>query len=442
MRGADSSRTAFNVIRRIIICGLILTVGVAVMLVLTGMKKPPAEAEYQERVLRVAVTEVQPRNVDVVMTGYGTVQPIQVVNLAPEVSGRVAAIHARLEVGAVIPAGEVLFTIDTHDYAVAVDEAQAQLGQLENVALRLEKQLLLDRERLKTLARNRDLAHAEYARVRHLFEQNQVGAQSGVEAAEKAFNAMQDGYDQLAQAVALYPLHIAETRNSIEMARARLRMAENNLARCRVAAAFDARVVHYAVQEGQFVNRGASVLTLADDSRLEIHVPLDSRDARQWLRFSRSPVTPSTAWFTALEPVPCTIHWTEDDSGHNWQGTLHRVVQFSEETRTITVAVRLDADQARPLAQHSLPLVAGMFCRIDIPGRTMRMVMPLPRWAVSFENTVYRVRDSRLQTAPVEVARIEGETAFVASGLRPGDQIIRTRLVDPLENSLLEISLE
>ena len=34
---------------------------------------------------------------------------------------------------------------------------------------------------------------------------------------------------------------------------------------------------------------------------------------------------------------------------------------------------------------------------------------------------------------------IEGERALVSEGLAPGDRVIVTRLVDPLENALLEI---
>ncbi len=69
----------------------------------------------------------------------------------------------------------------------------------------------------------------------------------------------------------------------------------------------------------------------------------------------------------------------------------------------------------------------------------MENVYRLPRWAVSFSNTVYTVQNNRLKTVPVTVVRSQGEQTFVATGLTPGDRVITTRLVDPLENSLLEI---
>ena len=71
----------------------------------------------------------------------------------------------------------------------------------------------------------------------------------------------------------------------------------------------------------------------------------------------------------------------------------------------------------------------------------MRAVYRLPRQAVSFENKAYLVNaDNRLKTVDVRVERIEGEYVYVGQGLNPGDTVILTRLIDPLENALLEFA--
>ena len=80
-----------------------------------------------------------------------------------------------------------------------------------------------------------------------------------------------------------------------------------------------------------------------------------------------------------------------------------------------------------------------MFCSVDIPGKTLENVYRVLRWAVSFENTVYVSIDDRLKTVPVEIARSQGEDSLIAGGLNPGDRVIITRLVDPMENSKLTI---
>ena len=240
-----------------------------------------------------------------------------------------------------------------------------------------------------------------------------------VEAAEKAMLSVADQINQISQ--------VLET-------------AATNLERCEARAPFNARIKSVSLEKGQYVTPGQNVVTLADDSVLEILVPLDSRDARKWLRFREDKTNQKAAWFSSLEQVPCQISWTENNNGQTWDGRLHRVVKFDQQTRTLTVAVRVDAETAKKIKSLSLPLAEGMFCSVKIPGRTLHSVFQLPRQAVSFDNTVYIAVDNRLKTVPVKVARVEGENAYVADGLNAGDMVVTTRLIDPLENALLQIT--
>lgn len=435
-----AKRSVQNIIFRILTCIFILAIGIFGMNSLASLKKPPAAARNEEHALRVEAIRAQPDDAPVVITGYGEVHALKVVSISPAVSGTIVETHPRLDAGEIIPKGETLFRIDTRNYETAVKEARAAEMKWEYTIKRLEKRFAIDRQRLHTLQRNRDLAELEFHRFRNLFQKNQVGTRSGVEKAEQAFNAAMDQVDQLKQALALYPIQIKETLSSLASARARYSLAVVNLDRCTVVADFGARVKSVFIEQGQYVAPGGQALTLADDSTLEIHVPLDSRDARQWLQFNGSRKHGETAWFTGLEPVICSIRWTEAGDSHTWQGRLHRVVRFDRQTRTLTVAVRIDFHDASKKGTRGLPLVEGMFCCVDIPGKTLKNIYRLPSWAVSYKNTVYKIQDSRLKTVPVKVARVEGDTTIVSDGLQPGDLVVSTRLADPLENILLEVT--
>ncbi|MCP4680856.1 MAG: hypothetical protein GY864_00810 [Desulfobacterales bacterium] len=104
------------------------------------------------------------------------------------------------------------------------------------------------------------------------------------------------------------------------------------------------------------------------------------------------------------------------------------------------MAVKITAQNAMPNSIDSLPLVEGMFCLVEIPGRILTNVVRLPRWAVSFDNTVYISNNGRLKTRPVTVERVEGEDAYISEGLNPGTTVVTTRLIDPLENTRLTIN--
>jgi len=435
-------KTSVKVRTRVVLCVLILLLGLLGMFGLSSLKKPPGEVAPVETPLSVEAVEVAYEDVPVSITGYGEVRSLNVVSLAPEVAGKVVDIHPRLELGEIIPGGDLLFRIDPRDYEAAAKSARAVVRQWQGSIARLKKQFAIDRERLKTLERNRDLARAEFDRLRRLYQDDSVGTRSGVDAAERSANQAADAADQLGQAVLLYPIRIREAESSLAAAEANRITAEVNLERCEVRAPFRGRVKAVSLEKGQYVAPGQTVLTLADDSVLEILVPLDSRDARKWLRFDKELGREGTAWFRGLEPVQCEVRWTEDREEHVWSGRLHRVVKFDQQTRTLTVAIRIDAGGALSNDPKSLPLVEGMFCSVTIPGRTLEKVIRLPRWAVSFENTVYTSRENRLKTLPVKVDRIEGEEAFVSQGLHPGDIVVTTRLIDPLENTLLDVKLE
>lgn len=393
-----AKKPAMVVLISIVVSIIVLIVGILGMKMLASMKTPPAEAKNGERPLRVEAMQVKQEDIPVFITGYGEVKTFNVVPIAPEVTGKIVKIHSRLEAGEIIPKGEILFKIDPRDYMTVCKTG---------------------RDRLRILKRSQELAKKEYERVRVLFEKNSVGTQAGVEAAEKAMLSASDLTNQIAQ--------VLET-------------AETNLERCEVRAPFNARVKSVSLEKGQYVTPGQNVVILADDSVLEIQVPLDSRDAREWLRFNGEKADGKTAWFASLEQVLCKIRWTENNNGQTWDGQLHRVVKFDQQTRTLTVAVRVYAETAVKKNPQSLPLVEGMFCSVKIPGRTLNNVFRLPRQAVSFENTVHLAVDNRLKTVPVKVARMEGENVYVYGGLIAGDMIVTTRLIDPLENALLEIT--
>jgi multidrug efflux pump subunit AcrA (membrane-fusion protein) len=439
MGSMEKNQPKKHVMMRIVICTLIILSGWAGMNGLASLKQPPTEALTGERPIKVQVTTAQPGDYPVAITGYGEARALTVVTIAPEVSGRVVYTHPNLKTGQIIPLGDVLFRIDPSDYEAGLQEARAGVTQWQAVVARLKKQLAIDTQRLKTLARSAQLAKTEFERINRLFEADRVGTRSGVDQAERAYNSALDQADQISQAVSLYPLQIREAESNLASTRARLSMAETNLSRCTIASPFNSRIKSVALESGQFVSSGQNVLTLVDDTVLEIQVSLDSRDARQWLQFEQAVGRGPAAWFATLKPVECTIRWTEDKTGSAWTGILNRVVTFDQQTRTLSVAVRVNAQSAMADGDRSLPLVEGMFCTVDIPGRTMRDVYRLPRQAVNFENRAYLVNsDNRLKTVDVRVERIEGEYVYVGQGINPGDTVILTRLIDPLENVLLE----
>lgn len=394
----DKESMRATVIIRVVACLIILLIGFGGFKFLKGQKKAPGHAKQMEIPLRVQAAAATYKDVSVLIEAHGELRSIRMVEIAAEVAGSVVEVHPRLQTGEIIAEGELLFAIDDRDYRSDYES---------------------NKTRLAILKRDKELTAKELRRVRTLFEKNKVGTRAGVEKAEQAANNSADRLAQVQQAM---------TR------------AEIKLERCRVLAPFTCRITSKNIEKGQYVAPGKIVLGLADDSVLELEVPLDSRDAFEWLPFVESKhekPAASEAWFAAVKPMQCEVIWTEDEK-NKAMGVLNRVSSFDEKTRTVKVILQIDsrqfAKQNRPM-----PLVSGMFCRVAIPGGSMKQVVELPRWAVSFENSVYVIRDGRLETVAVEVRRVQDNKSYISKGLAQGDMVITTRLVNPLERSLVQV---
>lgn len=425
---------------RIILSIIILFLGIGAWLLLRALKEPPTPADIPPPKIKVDVKAVCPETAPVTIFGYGEVKALDSIALTPKVAGEVVYVHPDLEVGNVIPEGELLYRIDQRDYLAAKKQAMAQVDRLELTIKLLKRQFEQAQTRMETARRTRDIALEEFQRDVELLEEKDVGSRSMVNMTELNYQKAHDAFEQVEQAIELFPMRIQEAEIGLEATKAALEMASLSLERTEEYAPFNARIQHKQIELGQAVAPGVIVLMLANDAALEISVPLDSSDARLWLPFSKPEEPGPLNWFRDVKPVECTIKWTEDPENCQWTGTLHRVERFDPMSRTVPVAIRIDNKKAG-VATNGLPLVEGMYCSVEIPGTDIPDVFSLPRWAVSFDGFTYIAEGDRLKRRAVNVVRTQGEETYVDEGLSPGDLVVVTRLVDPLPGVLLEYEM-
>ncbi|MEN8190530.1 MAG: efflux RND transporter periplasmic adaptor subunit [Thermodesulfobacteriota bacterium] len=386
-----------SILMRIVIVILILGMAVAGLVALKKMKKPPPQVKRGERPIRVETITAAPTTAPVTIRANGELRSVRTVEIAAQVAGTVLEVHPRLFKGEIIEAGELLFRIDEREYQTDYKSS---------------------RSRLALLQRDLALAEKELARVENLLQKNKVGSIAGVEKAQRSVNSIGERLAQVEQSMA---------------------RAELNLERCLVRAPFRARITMKNIEQGTYVSPGKITLGLADDSVLELEVAMDSRDVLNWLEFEVDPASGKrNGWFGRPKPVSCRVTWTENPTNEG-VGTLDRIVDFDPRGRTVRAVILVDTTRDSK-NESQLPLVAGMYCSVAIPGRDLQDVVILPRSAVSFDNNVYLVRENRLITTPVTVARQEADSAYISHGIAAGDEVIVTRLISPLEQSLVQVA--
>lgn len=420
---------------RVALIAVILLIGVFGMKKLASLRKPPVRQRLQEPVYQAEAIRVAPEDVVVNLDGFGTVRSRRRVNISPEVSGRIIQHHSRLQVGEIVPQGEILFQIDPRDYEVALLQAKAEVDRLKAERERLRTSQQNDSKRLEIARRSSQLMESDFLRVKGLFEQDQVGTKAGVEQAERQFNQQREAVVILENALALYPTQLAENQARQQSAEAAHNKARVNLERATVKAEFTARIAFEDVEVDQVVSPGRNLVTLVDDSVLEIPVSLDSREAQRWLPFISS--AEGSAWFELESQPEVSVRWVQDNSDRDFLGRLIRVEDYDSSTRTIVVIVEIRAEDQVP---NAAPLVEGMFCRVQIPGRVAQSVYRLPASSVSHEGFVVRAKESRISTRNVEVILRKEQEVLVSGGLEPGDIVVTSRLAKIIDGASLELT--
>ncbi len=334
------------------------------------------------------------------------------------VAGRIMHTHPGFKKGQIIPKGEVLFQIDPADYIAELNSLRAGLEQKKSILAVIEQQFKADRLRVKTIQRTMDLSRDEYERVRVLLEENSIGNRSELDQSEQSLNNAIDSFDQMKRSLSLYPVQIREAAAGIASVTANRDNAAANLARCTIKAPFTSRITAISMEEGEYATKGSQVVTIADDSFLEIQVSLDAREASQWLSFEEEGSESLSGWFPKPQPVACEISWIEAKDVL-FSGVVERLVEFDQSSRTMTLAVKFDPSQDS--CKDCSPLVAGMFCSVSIPGKTIGGLFMLKRWLVTADNTVYISRENRLKTVSVNKVYASGDEVFLSGKISPGD---------------------
>ncbi len=325
---------------------------------------------------------VQLRDVQLRVEAQGSVAPRTESDLVAEVAGRITWVSPHLAPGGFFEEGDLLAQIDTSDYELAVERAEAALTR----------------------------AQSELALARNHLERRRSLAERGVASAAS-----------LDEAVNTERVATAALRD----ARALRSQARRDLERSRIKAPFAGRVREKRVDVGQFVGRGAGVariyavdyaevrLAIPDQEAAFVDLPIDYRgEAGE----NEGPEVLLRARFAGRE--------------YSWTGTIVRTEgEIDPRTRMIQTVARIQDPYGRSAQADRPPLAVGMFVNAEIGGRLLQDVVVLPRSALRGRDQVVVVdAEHRLRLRRIEILRKERDAVVIAGGLAPGEFVCTSPL--------------
>ncbi len=358
----------------IIIVGLLILIGMTV-----SRRKPPRSQPIFPRVL-VQVTEATVETRQISIRGHGTVKPFQEISLSPQVSGRVEWVSPDFAAGGHFKKGDVLLRIEQTDYLLAAEQAHATVAGAE-YALAVAKA-------------NANIAQEEWQTM---------------QAAQEQLSGIAIDTNQIPDALVLHEPQLRRAEADFASAQAALKMAELRLSRTVITAPFNCRIKNESADPGQLINTGAPIATLYATDKVEIEVGLPMSELL-WLE---------------IPGAPATVKLNLDDNVFVWNGVVVRSLGVMNETeRLARLVVQVENPFVR-LSKYSPELNIGTFVEVEIEGRRLEEIIPLPRRALRENSNVWVAsEDSTLDIRPVTIERMTPTEVLISSGLTSGEKII------------------
>ncbi|MEM7252746.1 MAG: efflux RND transporter periplasmic adaptor subunit [Pseudomonadota bacterium] len=338
---------------------------IALLIGLTAVSEAPA----QDATL-VKVNKVQQGPVTQTLPVLGRAIARESGAVAASVSGPVAEIQ--VQVGDRLDAGDVI--------AILVDDRRRA-----EVARR-EADSALQRARVRTATARLNLARQERDRLAKL---------KGTAAFPKA------RFEDKRQETVRYNSELAEAQAGLDRAQADRQIAEIELARTTVRAPFSGVVTMRHTSAGAYLRVGDPVVTMINDSDLEIEVEIPTDRLAGIRRGSELDI--------------------ELTNGERYRAAVRAIVP-NENPLTRTRQVRLSPQFERPKA-----LADNQSVTVHVPSGMREDVVSVHKDAVISrrgKRLVYVVKEDSAEARPVELGEAVGGRFVVLNGLKPGELVV------------------
>ncbi|ASV29309.1 efflux RND transporter periplasmic adaptor subunit [Maribacter cobaltidurans] len=372
------------------ICLGILVAGVAVtILIFSTEPEAKTEGATVETAMLVDVTEVEQGTFEPVIVATGTVQPVEDVQLSSLVSGQIIRRDQAFTPGGYVKKNQVLLQIDPSDYENTLALRKSEL---------LQSQTTLDTEMGRQQIASQDL--------QLIVDDSLFGS-----------NPLSDEERQLV----LRKPQLNAVKATIEAAKASVKQAQLNLERTTIRAPFDAHILTQNVSKGSQVSQGDNLgrIVGTDYYWVVATVPVSKL---QWLKF---PKNSSDQGSTVRIENPTT--WPK---GTYREGFLDRQIgALDGQTRLARVLVRVEDPLGQKTSSETKPmLIIGSFVDVFINANPVKNVVRIDKGLVRSSETVWVMKDDKLEIREVDIALTDDQYAYISNGLQTGDKVVTTDL--------------
>jgi RND family efflux transporter MFP subunit len=408
----------------------------------TATPKPGPRAEAPQTIT-ITAAPVESRTVQRSVETSGSLLAWEEVALNTAVSGTVA--HLLVDLGDRVEAGQVVAELDTREFVLAVEQAEAALqaarSQVERARAQVagaEANLRQVRESIKAWEANDNRARAALEEARTNLERNRQLLQRELIAARE-FDAARTQYEtMLAQYQTSqvertqYPdrVRVAEAQresdrsalqaalSEVKQREAGLGIAQKKLADATLRASIGGAIAKRHINPGEFVKENTPVFTIVRSHPLKYSGTVPERSALELKTGQQIRLQ--------VDPVP----------GRAFEGRITRVspaVDVSNRTAALEALV--------PNAQGLLK--PGLFARGVVQTREDTGVPFVPEAAVSYFvgiTKVFVIADGKAQERAVKVGGKQDGAVEILEGVKPGQRVATSSLAQLYDGAPVRVA--
>lgn len=437
---SDSNIKNNKLKRLVIIIPIILAI-----LIVWGLKrsgKGPEKLPLSEAARKVRVIKASPVDVIPKVIGYGHVEPAQVWQVVPEVSGRIIEVSPGFKKGSFIKKGDVILRIDPAQYELAAAQMEAGIESIRAQIAELDIQEDNYKISLGIEEKSLSLNKKNMGRNRQALKENTVSSLQ-YEQAQLSYQAQKAKVQNIKNSLRLIPANRKSLKANLALNQAKLDDAKLNLKHTSIIAPFNCRITQTNAEIGQFVQKGQAVASADGTAAAEITVHIPFEKMATLIRSLSSKKTSITGLsmdrLKELFDLKAKIRLKDGSLEAQWDARFAGAdATIDPKTRTLGIIVAVDRPYKKIIAGVRPPLTRNMFCEVEISGRPVSNIFIVPRSALH-NSYLYMVSPgNRLERRKVDIDFSQADFHVIKQGLSSGENVVVSDIIPAVENMLLE----
>ncbi|WP_448246369.1 efflux RND transporter periplasmic adaptor subunit [Thalassotalea agariperforans] len=372
-----------NALGKIIIPAIIVIVTAILMKVIfdnppENNRSKPSKAPQ----MTVATTTLEPKNYQVMVQSFGTVEPRTQSVLFAQVSGQINQVSPEFRAGGFFEKGDVLVQLDDRDHRAEVKIAQASLVSA--------KQALQEEEARVAQA------EADWQRL---------------------------GNGKAPSDLVLRKPQLAAAQAKVLSAEAQLDKVKLALERTRIVAPYAGRILKKHVDIGQVVSSNTALADIYAADYVEIRLPIKNKD----LALMKLPEEYLTEPKHQQGNNDVMIY-SDLIGKQQWQGRIIRTESaIDQSSQQLYVVAQINRPYDKN-ENNNGQIKIGQYVTAEITGRNIDNALVIPSSAIYQGSYVYVVEQGVLKRKDIKLGWQNGTEAIVANGLNAGDELVLTSL--------------